>query len=164
MHASRKNKRAKQVIIHTCIVSLFTSVSWMFAGAGQNFLPTPWDTIFFFSRFVLDIDVIVFGCMFFIYFKLQRFFKPSTVAIIVAVNGSALGEEFCGRLLNDEFLNDLPEGVDPCGENGEFHTFCFDGPIFKKPVDFMKGEVTRRSYPNPSEKGEEIVYYFCDLV
>jgi|GEM_PF-5761219 len=86
MHASRKNKRAKQVIIHTCIVSLFTSVSWMFAGAGQNFLPTPWDTIFFFSRFVLDIDVIVFGCMFFIYFKLQRFFKPSTVAIIVAVN------------------------------------------------------------------------------
>jgi diphthamide synthase (EF-2-diphthine--ammonia ligase) len=46
------------------------------------------------------------------------------------------------------FINDLPENVDVCGENGEFHTFTFDGPIFSKPIDFEVGEIVYRKYEN----------------
>lgn len=45
-------------------------------------------------------------------------------------------QEFCGRTIDQSFLNDLPSHIDPCGENGEFHTFVFDGPIFKNPIKF----------------------------
>jgi len=62
----------------------------------------------------------------------------------------------------------LPENVDPCGENGEFHTFTFDGPIFKNPVDFEIGEIVKKTYPKPKsdEKEEEGEYsfWFCDLI
>lgn len=56
-------------------------------------------------------------------------------AVVCSVDPSSLGVEFTGRLFNESFLNSLPPGVDPCGENGEFHTFLFDGPEFLRPVD-----------------------------
>ena len=49
---------------------------------------------------------------------------------MVCVNDAYLGKEFVGRLFDESFLNDLPTEVDPCGENGEFHTFVYDGPLF----------------------------------
>ena len=59
----------------------------------------------------------------------------------------ALGMLGAGRIIDKDFLKDLPENVDACGENGEFHTFVFDGPIFKKPVDIKIGEkIFRRSF------------------
>ena len=64
-----------------------------------------------------------------------------------------LDSSFVGRVIDEEFLSELPPGVDPCGENGEFHTFVFDGPIFKKPVRFSRGEVVCRDS-----------FWFCDLV
>jgi uncharacterized protein (TIGR00290 family) len=57
-------------------------------------------------------------------------------AVVVCVDGRYLGDEFCGREYNASFLSDLPAGVDACGENGEFHTFVFDGPNFKAPVRY----------------------------
>ena len=51
------------------------------------------------------------------------------------------------------FLNDLPSSVDPCGENGEFHTFVFDGPIFSRPIEFAHGETAERDG-----------FFFYDLV
>ncbi len=54
-------------------------------------------------------------------------------------------EDLCGRVIDSSFLADLPPGVDPCGENGEFHTFVFDGPIFSQPIDFSLGEKVLRS-------------------
>jgi len=61
-------------------------------------------------------------------------------AVVVSLDLSKMDASFLGREIDHAFLKDLPPGVDPAGENGEFHTFCYDGPCFKKPVLFEKGE------------------------
>lgn len=66
-------------------------------------------------------------------------------ATVVAVDGSVLGPEFVGRELDESLLADLPDGVDPCGEYGEFHTFVWDGPPFDRPIEFELGERTTRA-------------------
>ena len=73
-------------------------------------------------------------------------------------------KDFCGRVIDQSFLDDLPNDVDPCGENGEFHTFVFDGPIFSKPIRFTLGEKVFKSYPNPSESITRNGYWFIDLI
>jgi uncharacterized protein (TIGR00290 family) len=65
-------------------------------------------------------------------------------AVAVCIDSKVLDPSFAGRELDESFFADLPPGVDPCGENGEFHTFVFDGPIFTRPVDFTLGEVVQR--------------------
>jgi len=70
-----------------------------------------------------------------------RFIDLGFKAIITVTDGNVLGKEFSGREYDRKFLADLPAGVDPCGENGEFHSFVYNGPIFAKPVKFTKGEV-----------------------
>ena len=65
-------------------------------------------------------------------------------AIVVCVDTAQLDISFCGREFDEAFLNDLPAGIDWCAENGEFHTFCYDGPIFTNPVTFRTGERTLR--------------------
>jgi diphthamide synthase (EF-2-diphthine--ammonia ligase) len=57
---------------------------------------------------------------------------------------SKVGESFAGRAIDADLIDDLPEGVDPCGEYGEFHSFVYDGPIFRKPIDVVVGEVVCR--------------------
>ena len=79
-------------------------------------------------------------------------------AIVVCVNASVLGEEFLGKVIDCDFIDSLPENVDPCGENGEFHTFVFDGPIFKYPITFDLGEKVFRTYQNPVKKAGENEY------
>lgn len=61
-------------------------------------------------------------------------------AAVACVDTRALPESFVGRTIDDSFLRDLPPAVDACGENGEFHSFVFDGPNFLRPVDFALGE------------------------
>lgn len=86
-------------------------------------------------------------------------------AIVVCVNEQHLNASFCGRLLDRDFLRDLPPGVDPCGENGEYHSFVFDSPDFSCPIDMVRGEVVRRAYPAPGGgAGEEAGFWFCDLL
>lgn len=84
-------------------------------------------------------------------------------AIIVCVNARYLDESFCGRLLDENFLRDLPPGVDACGENGEYHSFVFDAPYFSSPIPFRKGDVVRRTYPAPAGGGEA-AFWYCDLL
>lgn len=77
-------------------------------------------------------------------------------AIVVCVNASLLNQSFCGRCFDEKFLNDLPDGIDPCGENGEFHTFVYDGPLFKETVEFEVGETLSRAYiPSQGEKKKD---------
>jgi uncharacterized protein (TIGR00290 family) len=61
-------------------------------------------------------------------------------AVVVCVDGAALDPAFCGRAYDEAFLAELPDDVDPCGENGEFHTFVHDGPGFAAPVRVTRGE------------------------
>jgi uncharacterized protein (TIGR00290 family) len=65
-------------------------------------------------------------------------------AVITCVDPKQLPEEFIGREYNQEFLGELPAGVDPCGENGEFHSFVFAGPMFHQPMQITLGEVVHR--------------------
>ena len=74
-------------------------------------------------------------------------------AVVTCVSGVALDGSFAGRLIDEEFLASLPPHVDPCGENGEFHTFVFAGPSFKDEVRFTVGERVLRDS-----------FWFCDLL
>ena len=65
-------------------------------------------------------------------------------AQITCVDPRFLPATLAGKEYNDDFLKALPDGVDPCGENGEFHSFAFDGPMFKRPVEFAIGETVER--------------------
>ncbi len=64
-------------------------------------------------------------------------------AVVVCVDAGRLPAAACGRPLTPAFRGSLPEGVDPCGERGEYHTFVFDGPLFRRRVPFTLGEVHR---------------------
>ncbi|MFD1096190.1 Dph6-related ATP pyrophosphatase [Salegentibacter chungangensis] len=105
---------------------------------------------------------------------INEFIEAGFRAIVVCVNTQKLDESFCGRIIDKDFLQDLPEDVDPCGENGEFHTFVFDGPLFKAPVKFKLGEKVKKSYA-PHKKEEDncfsdddqswdTEFCFCDLI
>lgn len=65
-------------------------------------------------------------------------------AVAVSIDPKILAPSFAGRELDESFFRDLPPEADPCGENGEFHTFVFDGPIFKFPIPIRTGEVVHR--------------------
>ena len=83
----------------------------------------------------------------------QTFIALGFKAYLTCVDNEKLGREFAGRPINADLIRDLPDGIDPCGENGEFHSFVYDGPIFQRPVDVSVGEVVLRD-----------VRYFADLV
>lgn len=94
---------------------------------------------------------------------IHEFLKLGFKAVIICINNSKLEASFLGRQLSLELINQLPEDVDPCGENGEFHTFCFDGPIFKYPIAFELGEKVYKTYDDPSNKTKSIKFGFCDI-
>jgi len=88
----------------------------------------------------------------------REFIDLGFKTIITCVNEKYLDKSFAGRIIDNDFLNDLPDNVDPCGENGEFHTFVFDGPLFKEPIPFDKGEIVYRKYTSAKQK-ENSSYY-----
>lgn len=75
----------------------------------------------------------------------ERFIEDGFRAIVVCVDSTQLDISYCGREFDMAFLRDLPEGVDWCAENGEFHTFCYDGPVFKEAVPFAQGKKVMRN-------------------
>jgi uncharacterized protein (TIGR00290 family) len=77
---------------------------------------------------------------------IREFIDLGFKTIVTCVNERLLDKSFVGRVIDESFLNDLPSNVDPCGENGEFHTFVFDGPIFHSPVQFELGEKVHKVY------------------
>ncbi|MHC4120486.1 MAG: Dph6-related ATP pyrophosphatase [Planctomycetota bacterium] len=83
----------------------------------------------------------------------QTFIALGFKAYVTCVASENLGERFAGRPIDADLVRDLPDGVDPCGENGEFHSYVYDGPIFRQPVGVSVGDVVQRD-----------VRYFADLV
>ena len=82
---------------------------------------------------------------------------------IVAINGEKLDKSFVGVDFSTEFLERLPDGIDPCGENGEFHSFCYEGPIYSSSIPIKVDEIIERTYDLDKEKGLKSVYYFAGL-
>ncbi|CAN5480513.1 diphthine--ammonia ligase [soil metagenome] len=104
----------------------------------------------------------------------KQFLDLGFKTIVVCVNEKYLDKSFCGRIIDEQFINDLPANVDPCGENGEFHSFVFDGPIFKTPIPVTKGELVYKKYDAPKstadncnqqidEANQQYGFWFCDL-
>jgi uncharacterized protein (TIGR00290 family) len=75
-------------------------------------------------------------------------------AVVTCIDSEKLDKKYIGCEYNEEFIKGLSDRIDICGENGEFHTFVYDGPIFKEKIHFKKGEVVLRDNR----------YYFCDLI
>jgi uncharacterized protein (TIGR00290 family) len=73
---------------------------------------------------------------------LSEFVGRGFKAVVTSVDARALDESFAGAEVDRAFVERLPAGVDPCGENGEFHTFVYDGPLFAQPVSFRRGRLT----------------------
>lgn len=107
---------------------------------------------------------------------MNEFLQLGFKTIVVCVNEKYLDKSFVGRVIDEQFIADLPEGVDVCGENGEFHTFAFDGPIFSKPVAFEIGEIVYRKYEKPKTESSNTAcdttddtafdygFWYCDLL
>lgn len=74
----------------------------------------------------------------------HRFIDEGFKAYLSCVDGRKLDGSFAGRPFDADLLRDLPAGVDPCGENGEFHSFVYDGPIFNRPVDVTVAQTVQR--------------------
>lgn len=92
---------------------------------------------------------------------LQSGFKTK----ICAGDADKISKDWMGRDFGIEFLAQLPRDVDPCGENGEFHSFCYDGPVFQKKLRVYCKEVVHRSYEVALEKGERSKkgYWFAEM-
>ena len=107
---------------------------------------------------------------------INEFIDLGFKTIVTCVNEQYLDKSFVGRIIDKQFINDLPENVDVCGENGEFHTFTFDGPIFNKPISFEIGEIVHRKYEKPKgtttsntacdtdENASEYGFWYVDLI
>ncbi|MCL4447898.1 MAG: adenine nucleotide alpha hydrolase [Thermoplasmatales archaeon] len=81
------------------------------------------------------------------------FIKMGFKAILCTVDPKKLSKEFAGKEFDENFLSSLPQGVDPCGENGEFHTFVYEGPIYDSPIPIRRGETVLRDG-----------FYFSDIL
>jgi uncharacterized protein (TIGR00290 family) len=94
---------------------------------------------------------------------INEFIDLGFKTIVTCINEKYLDKSFAGRIIDRDFLQDLPAHVDPCGENGEFHTFVFEGPIFKEKIDFIIGEKTYRKYEDGNNSQFDTGFWFCDL-
>jgi diphthamide synthase (EF-2-diphthine--ammonia ligase) len=97
---------------------------------------------------------------------LEEFWSLGFQTIVVSVNGNLLDKSFCGRILDKDFVNDLPPNIDPCGENGEFHTFVFKAPYFSQEIKFEIGETVDKTYEykDAALNMHRTTYYFTDLI
>jgi uncharacterized protein (TIGR00290 family) len=108
---------------------------------------------------------------------IEEFLQLGFKTIVVCVNERYLDKSFVGRIIDKDFINDLPDNVDLCGENGEFHTFTFDGPIFSKPIDFEIGEIVYQKYEKSKTEDSsnsacdtsasdafDFGFWYCDLI
>jgi len=85
---------------------------------------------------------------------IKSFIRLGFKAVTVCVDTQSLEQRFIGRMIDEQFVSDLPRNVDVCGENGEYHSFVSDGPIFKKGISYELGETVLR----------DSRFYYCDLI
>lgn len=83
----------------------------------------------------------------------SKFIELGFRAVVTCVNGRVLPPSMAGMIIDERFLSMLPDHVDPCGENGEFHSFVFDGPNFAEPIAFSIGKTVPRNG-----------FWYCDLL
>ena len=107
---------------------------------------------------------------------IREFFALGFGTVICCANDAWLGEQSVGRVIDEAFIRELPAEVDPCGENGEYHSFAYAGPIFRTPIRFTVGEKVYRpleqTHPSsaahapavPAGRRPTRGFWFCDLL
>jgi len=86
-------------------------------------------------------------------------------AITCCVQSDKLGNDWIGKQLNADFFKNLPSGIDPFGENGEFHTFCYNGPVFRNPINFETGEVVFKPLQiKQTDRAEDTGFLYLDII
>ena len=98
---------------------------------------------------------------------IRDFIRQQFKTIVCCTFDEHLGEEWAGREIDSAFIAQLPASVDPCGENGEYHTFCYDGPLFKKKIDITTGEKVYKPLEVKTTGSTPVQakgFWFCDLV
>lgn len=97
---------------------------------------------------------------------LNDFVAQQFKTVLCCVNDGFLGEVWAGKEIDAAFLQQLPTSVDPCGENGEYHTFCYDGPIFKTPISFHLGDKVYKPLELKTDQLQTSTkgFWFIDLV
>ncbi|PCJ83976.1 MAG: ATP-binding protein [Flavobacteriales bacterium] len=103
---------------------------------------------------------------------IHEFLSHGFKTITCCVNDGYLGKSHVGKIIDEKFITELPENVDPCGENGEFHTFVFEGPLFKNPIKIEAGEKVYKpleiktldsNHPTALTKTETKGFWYCDI-
>lgn len=96
---------------------------------------------------------------------MENFLSSGLKTIIVTTMADGLGAAAIGKLIDREFVSLLSADIDPNGENGEYHTFCYDGPIFQYPIAFHLGEAFSQSYDIRLDDGtvKTYSYWFANL-
>ena len=99
---------------------------------------------------------------------IDEFLDKGFKTVTCCINDKYLSEKHSGVEITKEWIDALPPEVDPCGENGEFHTFCFDGPIFKHPFDIKIGEKLYKpledKFIKPEENPHTKGFWFTDIL
>ncbi len=102
---------------------------------------------------------------------LHDFIAKGFKTITCCINDGYLNETWCGKMIDETFVKELPATVDACGENGEFHSYCFEGPIFKNKINIVTGEKTYKpleikftNHPTPIKDVGTKGFWFCDLL
>ncbi len=90
----------------------------------------------------------------------KEFIQHGFKTHVCSIDTSKLTEDLIALDFSNAFIEQLPEGVDPCGENGEFHSFCYDGPIYNEPVSFERNGIVSKTY---SHDKKEYHYLFSDI-
>ena len=103
-------------------------------------------------------------------FLVRDFIHKGFKTYTCCINDGYLDESWVGKLIDNQFISELPQHIDPCGENGEFHSFCFEGPIFKTPIPVHPGEnvykpliLQTNNHPTPGNDMVTKGFWFCDL-
>ncbi len=87
---------------------------------------------------------------------IERGFKTH----VCSIDTSKIPQNLVGIDYSSDFLSQLPNNIDPCGENGEFHSYCYDGPIYNYPIKFIKNGIVKKEY---SYNGDTYTYLFSDI-
>ena len=96
----------------------------------------------------------------------EGFIQAGFKTKICAADADKISKDWVGRDYDRGFLAQLSADVDPCGENGEFHSFCYEGPIYSKPLDIVCKEVIQQSYDIMLENGDRSKknYWFAEML
>lgn len=96
---------------------------------------------------------------------MTEFLASGLQTVVVTITADMLNPKFIGRLIDPTFPGDLPQEADVCGENGEYHTFCYAGGMFRTPIPFSLGQPLKMTYPITLDDGttKEYSYWFANL-